>query len=152
MISRLLKKAHLSRHSVAGISSGVALVPRRCGVLKCTPHSSGRRALPRIAGLTGHNLHLGIFEQPAITGCIHAGTVRAMALFLSDVGGRPLSFHDLTLGEAPPPSGFCEGSGDGARLPRGQVIEKTRPGDGNERKAPGPVVYENLDRKVGENP
>jgi non-ribosomal peptide synthetase component F len=32
--------------------------------------------------------------------------------FLSDIGGRPPSFHDLALGETPPPSGFCEGSGE----------------------------------------
>jgi len=54
-----------------------------------------------------------------------AGKVRD--LFWSDSGGRALSFHDLSVGEAPVPS-ECEGNGEVGKFPSQVSRRKDQPG------------------------
>jgi hypothetical protein len=56
-------------------------------------------------------------------------------------GGRALSFHDLSVGEAPAPS-ECEGNGGGGKFPSQVSRRKDQPGRlGTQEKIPALSRY-----------
>ena len=63
---------------------------------------------------------------------LSASRMRERAGTFSGVtGGRALSFHDLSVGEAPAPSA-CEGNGGGGKFPS-QISRRKDPAQGRER-------------------